>query len=60
MMRFLERMNGLWRDRNGASAIEYAFIAAAIGLMLVLAFPSLSDNLGDLFGRVTTSVSSVS
>ena len=40
------------KDESGATAIEYGLIAAAIGLMLVVALPTLKDQLKSTFSAV--------
>lgn len=44
------------KDESGATAIEYGLIAAAIGLMLVIVMPLLSDQLEIVFTRITTAL----
>ncbi len=43
-------------DENGATAIEYGLIAAAMGLMLVAAMPTFRAALQDLYGAVASAV----
>ncbi len=40
------------KDESGATAIEYGLIAAAIGLMLVVALPTLKSALKATFNSV--------
>jgi Flp pilus assembly pilin Flp len=42
----------LLSDENGATAIEYAFIAAAMGLCLVPALSASTDGVGVLYTRI--------
>jgi Flp pilus assembly pilin Flp len=42
----------LLRDENGATAIEYAFIAAAMGLCLVPALSASTDGVGVLYTHI--------
>ena len=42
----------LARDRRGATAIEYALIAALISLACIIAFQSLGLNLADIFTTI--------
>ena len=42
----------LLRDDRGATAIEYALIAALISLACIIAFQSLGLNLADVFNTV--------
>ena len=41
------------KDESGATAIEYGLIAAAIGLMLVVAMPLLATALKAVFSSIT-------
>lgn len=40
-------------DRNGATAIEYALIAAGISLSIVAAVFTFGDQIGELFMTLT-------
>jgi pilus assembly protein Flp/PilA len=51
-------MKKFFNDESGATAIEYGLIAAAIGLMLVTAMPTLRSALSTKFGSISTGVSS--
>ena len=51
-MRFLE----LLRDRTGATAIEYALIAALISIACIIAFNSLGLNLADVFNTIADAI----
>jgi pilus assembly protein Flp/PilA len=46
LMRFL-------KDQSGVTAIEYGLIAAATGLALVAAMPTIKTGLGTGFGSVS-------
>ncbi len=39
-------------DENGATAIEYGLIAAAVGLVLVSTMPAFSSATNDTYGRI--------
>ena len=41
-----------WHDEEGATAIEYALIAGLIAVALIVALGALSDDIGELFGRI--------
>ena len=41
-------------DESGATAIEYGLIAAAMGLMLVIAMPFLATAVSGVFGRLAS------
>jgi pilus assembly protein Flp/PilA len=42
------------RDESGATAIEYALIAALIAVAIVGAATTLGEDIGDVFGSVST------
>ncbi len=46
------KLKQLLSDENGATAIEYAFIAAAMGLCLVPALSASTDGVGVLYTRI--------
>ena len=46
----------LLRDERGATAIEYALIAALISLAMIMAFLSLGLNLGNVFNTVSAAM----
>lgn len=48
------------KDESGATAIEYGLIAAAIGLMLVVAMPLLSSALQTVFSSITGALNNAS
>jgi pilus assembly protein Flp/PilA len=45
-------------DESGATAIEYGLIAAAMGLALVAAMPTLADNIKNKFLSIGSHVTS--
>lgn len=45
------------KDESGATAIEYALIAAAMGLALVTAMPFLAGAISGKFQSLATSIS---
>jgi Flp pilus assembly pilin Flp len=47
-------------DESGVTAIEYAVIAGAIGLMLIAVVPVMKDALSGLFGSVADGFAQVS
>lgn len=46
-------LHRLLHDEQGATAIEYALIAALISLAMVMAFTSLGLNLADIFTTIS-------
>jgi pilus assembly protein Flp/PilA len=51
-------MKKFFKDESGATAIEYALIAAAMGLALVTVMPTLGNTLETKFNAIGTSISS--
>jgi pilus assembly protein Flp/PilA len=43
---------GLWQDESGATAVEYALMAALIALVIVTAVRALGGTLSDSFEDV--------
>ena len=54
MLNFIRK---LARDESGATAIEYGLIAALIAVVLIVAFGTLGDNLGNTFNTIANEVS---
>ena len=54
MRNFIQRFA---RDESGATAIEYALIAALIAVAIVGAATTLGEEIGILFGTVETELS---
>jgi pilus assembly protein Flp/PilA len=46
-------------DESGATAIEYGLIAAAMGLMLVAVMPTIATEVSEVFGKLSTGLSSM-
>jgi pilus assembly protein Flp/PilA len=46
-------MKKFLKDESGATAIEYGLIAAAMGLMLIIAAPPLSNAIAGVFSELT-------
>jgi pilus assembly protein Flp/PilA len=42
------------KDESGVTAIEYGLIAAAMGIMLVVAMPTLSSAIKGVFTKIGT------
>jgi pilus assembly protein Flp/PilA len=47
----------IWRDEKGATAIEYALIAALISIACIIAFVSLGLNLANIFNTISDALS---
>jgi pilus assembly protein Flp/PilA len=48
----------LWRDEEGASAVEYGLMVALIAVVIITAVSLLGTNLSSRFNQVATSVGS--
>jgi pilus assembly protein Flp/PilA len=48
----LRSLRGMLKDNGGATAVEYAFIASAMGLMLIPVLPPLRNAVEELFTGV--------
>ena len=46
-------LSNWWKNRDGATAIEYALIAAGISLSIVAAVFTFGDEIGELFLTLT-------
>ncbi|MBT5109900.1 MAG: Flp family type IVb pilin [Rhodospirillaceae bacterium] len=46
----------LWRNASGATAIEYAMIAAGISIVIVGALALMSGSLTNIFNTVSSSL----
>ena len=49
-------MKAFLNDESGATAIEYALIAAGMGLMLLVSAPSLAGAVSTVFGKITSAL----
>lgn len=49
-------IRNFWSDESGATAIEYALIAAGIALAIITAVNSIGTTLNDKFTSVSTSL----
>jgi pilus assembly protein Flp/PilA len=58
MERIMNKLVRFVKDESGATAIEYGLIAAAIGLMLVVAMPLLATALRAVFSSITGALQS--
>ena len=59
----LVRLKKFSSDESGATAIEYAFVAALISIVSVAAFRGMGDSLSNLFtafsGHITDATNSI-
>ena len=49
----------LWKDENGATAIEYGLIAALISIVAITAMKGVGTNLTAVFTKVSTNLNAV-
>jgi pilus assembly protein Flp/PilA len=58
MRNFREALNHLLRDDSGQDLIEYALVAALIGLGATAAMSSLASTIGSAFGSIGSELTS--
>ena len=49
-------LSHFFKDETGATAIEYGLIAAATGLSLIVAMPTIKTGLSSIFNSLGTSL----
>ncbi|WP_421993089.1 Flp family type IVb pilin [Roseococcus sp.] len=49
-------LKSLWKDEDGASAVEYGLIAGLIAVAIVTAATLVGTNLNGLLGRISTAL----
>jgi pilus assembly protein Flp/PilA len=54
----LTDLKGFYRDRSGATAIEYGLIAAGIAVAIIAAVFALGDDIKGFFEEVSTQLGS--
>ena len=54
MSKLFSRFN---KDESGATAIEYALIAAIVGIGIIVALGSMKDELNETFEKVESTLS---
>jgi len=47
---------GLWKDQEGATAIEYGLIAALIAVVIIAAVALVGTDLSNMFNQVSNNV----
>jgi pilus assembly protein Flp/PilA len=52
----MRKLFKLFKNQDGATAIEYGLIAALIAVACIGAFSAIGTNLNDTFTKVSTSV----
>lgn len=54
----MQTIRKIFKDKKGATAIEYGLIAALIAVAAITAMGSLGKNLGNTFNNVSTALNS--
>jgi pilus assembly protein Flp/PilA len=53
----MNTLRKLWRDEEGATAIEYGLIAALVAVVIITALTTLGTNLAGVFDAIAGAVS---
>ena len=53
MMKMVEKMKMLWKDEEGATAVEYGVMVALIAVVIIGAVTTLGTDLSALYTRVS-------
>lgn len=56
LIKLLAMKNAYMKNEDGATAIEYALIAAGISLAIVASVFAFGDDLDGLFGKLSTAI----
>ena len=56
--KIIRLMNGLAKDRQGATAIEYGLIAALLAVVIIAAITLLGTDIGNTFNSVANQMTS--
>jgi pilus assembly protein Flp/PilA len=54
MRKLMEKMTQLWKDEEGATAVEYGLLVAAIAAVIVVTVYTLGGHVNDAFTSVNT------
>lgn len=49
-------LNSIWKDEDGATAIEYGLLAALISVAIIVAVTTLGSTLNGVFESVNTQI----
>ena len=52
----LDKLKKLWKDEEGATAVEYGIMVALIAMVIIVAVAAVGTNLNTLFTNVSTHV----
>ena len=58
-MQFFETLQSFLRDEDGAAAIEYALIAAIIGVGLITVLGTVGADINAVFTQISTALQGV-
>ncbi len=53
----LKKLKGLFKDESGQDMIEYALLAALVGILLVIGIVAMKDAIAAVFAKVVTALS---
>ena len=56
----MELIKNLWRDEEGASAVEYGLLVALIAAVIILAVQGLGGTMNNVFTNVNSAVNAAS
>ncbi len=56
----MELIKNLWRDEEGASAVEYGLLVALIAAVIILAVQGLGGTMNNVFTNVNSAVGAAS
>jgi pilus assembly protein Flp/PilA len=56
MIELMRIMQTLWKDEEGATAVEYGIMVALIAMVIIVAVALVGTNLSTLFNNVATHV----
>ena len=55
-MKVIASIKAFFKDEEGASALEYAVIAAMVAVFVVTLTPGVQTALTNIFGKITTAL----
>ena len=55
-MKVIANIKAFFKDEEGASALEYAVIAAMVAVFVVTLTPGVQAGLTTIFGKITTAL----
>lgn len=55
-VRMKQQLLQLWRDEDGATAIEYALIAGLIAVVLIATLTTLGEDIKEVFTKIGSAI----